>query len=126
MILDLLNQWWENLPKSILKGGCHPLPLSYAQWSEYSPTLQGPTKTHCDTWPKVGRQHLPSLGAKNLTHSNPVHQIAFQCCCRQSVLGHKDPGLIFRSCDWTSTGDLGNEVAKTALATGVFFQRVCG
>ena len=48
-------------------------------------------KTHCDTQPRAGRWHLPALGARNLTHSNPVHQIVFYAFAWQSIWGYEDP-----------------------------------
>ena len=83
-------------------------------------------KTSHGTGPRAGGWHLPAQEAKSLTHSNLVHQITFHAFARQSIWGYEDPGAHPPSCNWASIGGSGTGVATTALATGVFFQRVCG
>ena len=39
------------------------------------PNSAGPKETYHGIWSGASGQHPPALGARNLTHSNPVHQI---------------------------------------------------
>ena len=44
------------------------------------------------TQPGAGGQHQPAPGAKNTTHSNPVHWIISHAFAWQSIWGYKDSG----------------------------------
>ena len=61
--------------------------------------------------------------------SNPLKSSSsnsFPCLCLTVNLGVWGPWSLPLPHYWTSMGSLGTRSAPTALATGVFFQRVCG